>query len=312
MLDKIKRIFYRPEFFAAQQFTTGQALKFYSLTIFVFVVVMVVIMLPGVGRVLSSMQSGEWQNQKQIIENMYPKDLVLTVDHGTVSTNVDGPVVIAMPKEWQQEKEKCGKGGCEDNVPTNLLVIDTENQIDQKDFAAKDTAVIIGAHEFGVHDSGKGETRIFDLRETNMEEKVVVNEGEFQGFVDHAFGFLKGAVVVLMLLVPVLMYAGLWIGYLIYTLFGALAVWVATSIRGYKLSYGRAYLSALYLLPASFLLYPIMSITDKHVPFAFTIVLFLMALVNFKKQDALVVATPTEIQEVPKDTKIEVFDKERK
>lgn len=87
-----------------------------------------------------------------------------------------------------------------------------------------------------------------------------------------------------MAVLPLIMFFVLWVGYLVYSLLGALVVWLAAHLRHHRLTYGRAYLSALYLLPASFLLMLVMSVMSFRIPFLFTLVLFGMALLNFERR----------------------------
>ncbi|TXH01054.1 MAG: hypothetical protein E6R05_06135 [Candidatus Moraniibacteriota bacterium] len=79
-------------------------------------------------------------------------------------------------------------------------------------------------------------------------------------------------------------------------------------MNGHTLRYGRAYLSALYLLPVPFAFSFLMSLGNYHVPFVTTLILFVMALVNFPKAPKLpepVKIATADTPAVPKDAVVE-------
>ncbi|QQR79107.1 MAG: DUF1189 family protein [Candidatus Moraniibacteriota bacterium] len=308
MIERIKDIFYRPNFFRAQTFTFGQSLHFYSLTVLCFVVMAVLSMLPSAVTVIQSIRSGEWQVQKSIVAGLYPDDLTLTVNRDTVTTNQAGPVVIPLPEAWRAMAE-CDMRRCvREELPANLLVIDTKQPINQSDFAELDTVAILGAQEVGFHNPDRGETRIFNLKEAGFNDRLIVTPARFAEWVERGFAVARTGLLVLMFFMPALMYLGVWIAYLLYALFGALVVWIAASIRKQQLTYGRAYLSTLYLLPAPLAFCFLLTATSAHVPLLFTLVLFLVALTNFPKAEAFaapVKITPADSSALPKDVEVE-------
>lgn len=287
MIERIKDIFYRPNFFRAQTFTFGQSLHFYSLTVLCFVVMTVLTMLPSAVTVIQSIRSGEWQVQKSIVAGLYPDDLTLTVNRDTVTTNQAGPVVIPLPEAWRAMAE-CDMRRCvREELPANLLVIDTKQPINQSDFETLDTVAILGAQEVGFHNPDRGETRIFNLNEAGFKETFTLTAPMFHEWVDRGFKALQIGLFVVAFFIPGVLYIGLWIGYLVYALLGALVVWLAAHIQGYKIAYGRAYLSTLYLYPVPFVFSFLMSLSHSHIPLVFSLVLFVMALVNFPKAPKL-------------------------
>lgn len=288
MLERIKAIFYRPEFFRSQSFTTNQAISFYSLTVLVVVGIMLLAMLPGAFTFVESVRSGEWQAQKAIVQNLYPDDLKLTVKRDTITTNQNEPVVIPFPDAWMNLAE-CGPHRCKQNeVPANLLVIDTERPINRTDFATLDTVAILGAQEIGFQNPERGETRFFNLKELNLNENFTVTASMYREMVEKGFKVLQIGVFIFIFLVPGFLYVGYWVSHLFYALFGALIVWLAASMQGHKLRYGQAYRSTLYLLAAPMLVTVfISSMTGSRGVFLFTLMLFIMALVNFPKAEKL-------------------------
>lgn len=308
MIERIKDIFYRPNFFRAQTFTFGQSLHFYSLTVLCFVVMTVLTMLPSAVTVIQSIRSGEWQVQKSIVAGLYPENLTLTVNRDTVTTNQAGPVVIPLPKAWRAMAE-CDMRRCvREELPANLLVIDTKQPINQSDFETLDTVAILGAQEVGFHNPDRGETRIFNLNEAGFKETFTLTAPMFHEWVDRGFKALQIGLFVVAFFIPGVLYIGLWLGYLIYSLFWAIIVMLAAYIQGHTLPYGRAYLATLYLLPVPFVFSFLMSLSHYHIPFLTTILLFVMALVNFPKAPKLpatVKIASTDAPVVPKVAEVE-------
>lgn len=275
MFEKIKNIFYRPEFFRRQEFTGGQALGFYSLAVLFLVLGFSFLLIPVVFGVNRFFDSATWHEQKTIIQNLYPDDLVLTFENGKLTANQAEPVVIPFPEEWREGGEH----------PENLIVIDQEIEVSRKAIEDYDTYILANETEIGFSDTNKGKTEIIAFAKMDIDKKIEVTNSNFDYWVIERGGsIVQRAIFFLMSVLPLLMYLGLWIGYIVYSLFGALIVWLAAHIRDHKLYYGQAYASTLYLLPASFVVSLLMSAVGFHAPLLFTIVLFGMALLNFERR----------------------------
>lgn len=283
--DSLKALFYRPEFFRKQEFHSGEALRFYTFTILVFSLATVVLLIPGVLMLYQDVTSGTWAKQQSIINNIYPEGLVVNIREGEVSTNSQGAVFFPVPAEWQGR----------DISADNLLVINTEKPIQTTDFAEANTLAILGKNEIGFRDPEKSEIRIMSLRGDAREPLTfTLTDQVFTTFVDQAFRVIQAVIAIGFLLSPLFIFIGLWMGYLVYSLLGALLVWIAASIRGHKLSYDRAYLSALYLLPIPFLASFVLTLSGIHrFPLLFSLVLFFAAFINFQKVKVLAKPTPT-------------------
>lgn len=295
MFEKIQKIFYRPEFFRRQEFTGGQALGFYSLSILFLVLGFTLILIPGIWGVNRYFESANWQEQKAIIKSLYPDDLVLTFEDGKLSTNQAGPVVIPFPTEWEPQRGDCMTVACQeerDAFPANLLVIDGEAEVSRKAIERNDTFILASETEIGFSDSRKGKTEIIALTKIETDKKIEITNSNFDYWViERGSVLIQRATLFIMSVLPLLMYLGLWIGYIVYALFGALIVWLAAHIRNHPLRYGQAYASTLYLLPASFVVSLLMSLLGFHIPLLFTFVLFGMAMLNFERRPKETVPT---------------------
>lgn len=315
MLERLKKIAYRPDFFRDGAFTTNQGMTFYSLAVLVLTLGIIATMLPGALRTVQSMRSGEWDTQRSLITSLYPDGLVVTVKDGVISTNQPNPVVVPVPREWQT-RSHCRQAyqDCRvDELPMNLIAIDTDRPVSTESFARHQSVVVIGKNDIGFQNPERGETRIFNLRDSGFRESFTADENLVASWVNRGFAFARGAVIALMAVAPFFIYLGLWIGYLIYSLLGALVVMLAAHANGHALRYGRAYLSALYLLPVPFVFSFLMSLGNYHVPFVTTVVLFVMALVNYPKEPKLpepVKIATADMPVAPKGAEVEEKPKE--
>ncbi len=300
MLDSIKNIFYRPEFYRKQEFTTSQALGFYSLSVLFLVIGFSLIVIPALWGVNRYFGTDAWKYQQGIVENLYPEGLVLTLGNGKLLTNQTDPVVIPFPREWGPKRGDCFTVQCQKaraEFPTNLLVIDRGAEVSRTAIEAHDTIILASETEIGFSNTHRGETRIFGLSQANFGKTISITRDQFVNWISRGTSIVQTATLFLMAVLPLFMFIGLWIGHLFYSLIGALVVLLAAHFRHHHLSYGRAYLSTLHLLPASFVLAVILSALSYRIPLLFTIVLFVMALINLEKRSpAETVPLPTLVE----------------
>lgn len=289
-IEKMKSWFYRPTFFREQQFTLGQAMKFYSLTILVVTLLFSLTCIPRMSRLF---HSPEWSHELSIIHGLYPDDLEVTINHGALSTNSDTPVVIPIPVEWADEwmkQERCDETQCDFKnipLPANLIVIDTQGTVSPESLRAAKTLILFSAHEVGFQNPERGEIRIYNLDRSELRDRFTLTKDVYSFWTDRLSYLIRKLLSILILFLPFLLYIGLWIGHLLYALLGTLIVWFAASIRGHHLTYGRAYLSTLYLFPTPFVAMSVMTLSSIHIPLLFAVILLLAALANFEKRTPL-------------------------
>lgn len=287
MFDRIKRAIYRPDFFRDGNFTANRGMAFYSLSVLVLAVGLSGVVITALFGVNRFFDSAEWKHQESLITRLYSSDLVLTFDDGRLLTNQSDPVSIPFPMEWRNE---CGyrEGHCNREViPAHLLVIDREATLSPQAFTQYDTLALANETEIGFRNPERGETRVFALSEFQTDKPIVVTDERFAYWVSQIGDIAEKGIYLVMYALPLAIYAGLWVGYLAYALLGALIVMIAAHIQGHTLRYSQAYLAALYLLPVSFLFSFLMTLSHNHIPFVFTLILFVMALLNFPKAPKL-------------------------
>ncbi len=290
--QKIKNTVYRPDFFGSHSFELSRGLHFYSFLIILYVVIQGVFMLPAAVRFYQGLGSNEAQQVWSTIRNLYPEELVLTFQNGTLSTNVMVPYAIAFPDEWRTTRDNQSNSV---KIPKNLVVIDTTKPVTPDDFATLDTTVILGEKSVGYHDPNKGAFRIIDYRSQGDQGSFVVTRAAYTGFLDKIASVLRVVLLIGFCFLPFFLYAAFWVFHLIYLLFGALVVWLGAALRGHHMTYGRAYVAGLYLLPLP-LLYSLLSSiigAQSGIPFTFSLILFGIAFLNFPKVTPVVLAPIT-------------------
>lgn len=284
----VKDRVYRPAFFVGQSFTLKQGLKFYSGLIGVLVIAQIVIALPGTVRFVHEILSERWDHEVANVTALFPEELELTVKQGVVSTNVSEPYTLPIPIEWRTT---------EADMPENLLVIDTTRTISMSDFTRHDTWFILGEQSAGFYNAEKSEYRIYDLTRLLGRETFTVDESTYSNFVAQASHYLKLTILIGLCLMPFILYGWYFVGYLVYLILGAVVVLLVARYREYSLSYGRAYLTGLFLLPLPLGYHLLLSLFGvMGMPFAFTLVLIIATLVNFPKKSMPVPVATTEME----------------
>ncbi len=296
MFSNIGKNIYDPTFYATvPEEKASTSVKYFAKL--VFAVSCVVALFPialGIG-LLTWKQDTVRDIREQIVAT-FPQELVIRTENHSIKTNVEEPYAIPLPDALK--KEMAGEGMSYDLE--NLLVIDTTKPIGSADFKEGKTALIIGKDEFGILTPDKGKVEIMSLGEMNDGYKI--DRAAFGTFVGAVWNVLKIVGVVLMILMPFLIFAGLFSGYAIYLLFGALAVWLGAKIAGKKLGYGQSYKTGLRLITLPFLgsfLLPFVF----HAPFACTLFLGVLAYVNFKgTREAVAEIVPSSSESAPEST----------
>jgi hypothetical protein len=275
--ERIKQTIYRPDFFVHHSYRVGSGLKFYSLLLLFFIGLRVLLALPATVQFYQTILSDAWERQEAIVTDLFPEELRLSVNDGIVSTNVTEPYAIPMPQEWR---------ALQGDMPENLVVINTLSATETDDFARADTLIIIGRDSVGFHNANKGEFRIYDLSGRDGKWPVSVDRQAFAEFVATTSDVVRWVLIIGGIALPFILYAVLWIVYLVYLVFGALVIWAGAKWRGHQITYGDAYVAGMFLFPIPFL-YEFLSSYGQglagNIPFAFTLLLLVMTLLNFQK-----------------------------
>jgi hypothetical protein len=271
----IKDSIYNPQFYKGiRDQKASVSVKYFAKL--AFVIACVVAIIPIVGGVgLLTWKHNEIDNIHSQIRDVFPQELVVDVKNGEVSTNMEEPYAIALPESIKKEISSEGML----YTLNNLLVIDTSKSIEMSDFQMHETLLIVGKHEIGVLNPEKNEMTLRSLEGSAV--TYTLNRTSFEIVVDMIWRVVKVIAIIILVLLPFLIFAGIFVGYSAYLVFGALAVWLASNITNQSLTYGQSYKTGLHLITLplilSFALPPLF-----HAPFLFTLVLLAVAYVNFK------------------------------
>lgn len=265
----IRKSVYDRDFYAnAKTESFGPAFKQYTLLVLCIAILISIPIYVSVGFGASYIKKAGDIRTKVLA--IYPDELALTFQNGQMTSNVEEPYSIPMPKEF-------GVKG-----PKNLVVINTRRSITLADFERYDTSAILGNDAVWIYDAQKDKIEIqrFDKFDKGF---FVLNKEKATQWVDLALKIAKPLIVGLLILLPFLIFALFWIGYLAYLLFGALVIWLIAKLRKVNLTYGQSYKLGLYLLTLP-ILYGILTtgpLSMFRIPFGFTLILAVIAYINF-------------------------------
>ncbi len=207
--------------------------------------------------------------------NHFPAELAVTIASGKASSNVTEPYFIPMPAELKDHKVSVN--GTEPDT-ANVLVIDTKNAFTIEQYEKYDAVAWLTADSLITHDN-KG-IRVVPLKDVpNMtvdHAKIV----EWSKYIQPLVKVLSVALPVLIFLLAVF---GLLFN-LLYLVFGALAIWLASKVFKLGLNYSKSYQVGLHALTLTVLVQGILLMTALWTPFPFfgTLLLLLVTVMNLK------------------------------
>jgi len=274
---------YDPEFYASiPERKKSSVFGFFAFIMFVAAVILSIPFLSSMARLLLQ-PSAEKNELIAEIQGLYPEELVLTVSGGTLSTNTDQPIIIPLPERWRHGMDN----GKEQEAPKNLLVIDTKHAIKIEDFKTYDTLAIMDDRSFGYDERANGKIEIHDLSRAYASD-VVIDQSKYAESVVASEKIFRIFCFIMMPVFPIVVMIGLMLLNAAYMLFGAFVVSVAARTSGVRWSYGTAYKAGIHLLIPS-LAYQLLELHGLVIsfPMAFTIILFIMTVINTRKPQAL-------------------------
>jgi hypothetical protein len=207
---------------------------------------------------------------RSVVLDTYPDELELRIDGGIASSNVEEPYLIPFPDSWNVEET----GDME-----ALVLVDTRGPLSLDAFREYDVPIVIGQTEVGfMEEDGGIQVRRFDEFEEAGE--MVINEQVIARTLDTGIPILRPIAWGLLLSLPLLFFSSLFLGYLVYLLFGALLVLVVANIRGASYSYAQSYRASLSLVRIPMLYGVLTSVwffPEYRIPFLVSILLVVMA-----------------------------------
>ncbi|MFZ2188909.1 MAG: DUF1189 family protein [Candidatus Moraniibacteriota bacterium] len=207
--------------------------------------------------------------------NSYPQELAVTVKGGNVSTNVPEPFYIKLPVLTDESDAQLSEH-------KNLITIDTKSEASADSLLKYDTALLV-TKNYIVYQKSNGQIVTQPLEKVS---DVVIDKAFLIQFVDKYSPYLK-------LLLP-LMAIGLLIFIIFFIAFqfcylflAALLIWLIAHIKKVEMSYGKSYQLGLHLMTLPLLI--ISPFSFINFPFAFTLLLLILAFINIRKKEELIV-----------------------
>lgn len=194
----------------------------------------------------------------------YPKDLVVTVKDGEVSTNVKEPYVIDLPFALPVDG---------DNNPEHLLVIDTKATAER--FTAYKSVVVVGKNTvYYRDDKGYKFYPLTDMKGTTVINKTLYDEwaGKVLPYLNYVPQIVYGAGTVGLLLLPFVGATGRMVEYLLALLVLTIFSLVIAKLLKKKLTYPILYRLGMHAITVPVLVTYFFQFFGISVPFLFPLV----------------------------------------
>lgn len=204
----------------------------------------------------------------------YPDELVLTINQGVVSTNVDEPYYLPMPAVMRA------------HVATStdlqyLAVIDTHTPVSVEQFKAYKAGFWV-SKEYLVADDNTGGIRITKF---GPQVTYTLNEQSVQDMLSAVQPFFKFVAPMLVIVIFVAMLLSFVLN-LLYLLFGALLVLLMGKVMKQNWTYGTAYRLCLHATTLPLIVglaFSLLPLGAGNIPFLSTVLLLLVVYFNFYK-----------------------------
>ncbi len=246
----------------------SRALGHFALLVSIISVLASIVPVVRYGRMLSDPK--RLDAVRGAILDTYPDELELRIKDGVASSNVEEPYLVPFPDTWGIDMTG------DLRAP---VLIDTREPLSLEAFREYDVPIVVGRTEVGfMEEDGSVQTQSFETFSDSGE--VIVNEQVVAGAIDAVIPILRPIAWGLLLCLPFLLFSALFLGYLIYLLFGALLVLIIANIRGASYGYAQAYRASLHLIAVPMLYGVITSpwfFPEYRIPFLVSILLVVMA-----------------------------------
>lgn len=228
---------YSPRFYTEiPKHTFGRAFWFFArLALLTSAGIMLMVGVPILAVLL-----GSAGNLDEKILEAYPDELVITINQGKVSTNVEEPYSIPIPFTDNELQKFPSEFRAQ-----NLIVIDTKTPFTSAQFEAYKTLAWLTQDSLFFYNSEEAEIGGYPLKNV---KKLEITEQAVQTFVEKVMGMMKW----LAPMIGLMMWAMLWTGTILwglgYALLLAVLISILKSVLGQNASYGASYLTALYAM----------------------------------------------------------------
>jgi maltodextrin utilization protein YvdJ len=211
------------------------------------------------------------KNIEPAILERYPDELVIKIEKGQVSTNMPEPIYFPLPKSDNEKIE-------------NMVVIDTNANVGEKEFEQYKTAVLINKNYIASIDSdGK-----ITMNSVSKMNDFTLDKTMISSLIKKIKPWVAAGFPIVALLILIFGYIAV-LFKLIYLLFAALLIWLIASIKKTGLDYVKSYQTGIHLLTLPLLVFSL-PLPFLNIRFIFTAVLLILAIINIKKTEPSVSA----------------------
>lgn len=222
----LRNSFYNPSFYSSlSSQTIGKGVGFITFWSFIGAVVAVIVII-----VLAIPEMSRF-SPLTYVESHYPDELVITIEDGIASTNVEEPYVIVL------EGDDSG-----DNASSSIAVLDTKRDLTLNDISAHNALVVLTKDTVIVKKS-EDETRLFPLSEVGDFE---LDKNQALDLAKKSIYWFKVLIAPVALLVASFMATISVVYYLVCGLIGALVVMLVGRFYKKQFEFGTAYAIALF------------------------------------------------------------------
>jgi len=267
-----KAAIYSPEFYASiPKRTNGKAFGYFVLITLLYTAALAATFWFGVVQ--------KWDfDSNEIVESaldIFPEELVITIEDGTASVNKDEPVVIEAPKVWSAFFDGFNEEAEKQDVK-NILVVDTQNEFSISQFRDYETLMWLTEDSLFYMDDDAGDVSGFNLDQV---EDIEIDKEMVVGFKDTALKIVEFFLPMMMAIGFVVVFIALGIWNLLYLLFLALFILVIRTSLNLDASYGLSYKTGLYAMTFIYVAGAIVALVSIWTPFAtFPFMMTLIAL----------------------------------
>ncbi len=222
------------------------------------------------------------------LADIYPEELVITIEDGQASANVEQPYYVAMPPQFLSS-----------STPEHLAVIDTRPDVTVDElfddsavlYLTQRTLVFINKYEM----RGSNPPNIsYQYVDVSSIENQTIDRGTVDTLVEIARPIVSIVVGVAPFVIFVVLLAVAVLGYLFVALFGGLIVWLLARLKGVQFTYGMSYVTALFALIPVAIWDLLTDIAGMGNHFVLSLALFIViVLVNVRADEATAPATET-------------------
>lgn len=281
--QKIKNSIYSPSFYSEiSQKTLGSAFGYFFLLI---LLLMVIRSIQPIYTVITDTQP-KIKEMVNSAKNFYPKELVVKIKDGKVTTNVEEPYFIPFPfgmgKEIRNESS-LGKF-------YNLVVIDTQTSFSPSQFDKYESAAWLTKDAVYYKSSNRSE-----FKSLSDVSDITINKALIDNLIDKVIPWLKFINPVFIVIIVIGFYIA-YISRLVYLFFLAFLIWLLTKILKKSFTYGQSYKIGLYAMTTGFIAELLLSFTNFRGFFCmFTIITLIMVAANLQSKEKTQTETPTKI-----------------